>query len=160
MATDVNLRYISLTDFIDEIPDQIQGLITDDVANSSTKDSSILEQKGVAAESIFESYVGTRYDLPVQASDGTTPPEVRQCIYVILKYLLYSRRNAVTPEIQAQYNDQINWLRAVSKGQATIAKIDTSGTIEDDGVSPTIEIGQSSGTNREFGGAMFRSRFV
>lgn len=150
MASNLNLRYIDLSDFIDEIPDEIQGLITDDTAGGSTGESTILKQKGVAAEAIFESYVSKRYDLPVLASDGSVPAEVRQCIYTILKYMLYSRRNAVTPEIENQYNFQMRWLKDVSAGRASIAVINQSDEIESDGDTPLIDVGTDTTMNREF----------
>lgn len=150
MATDLNLRYIDLSDFIDEIPTEIQGLITDDSANGSTGESTILKQKGVAAEATFESYVSSRYSLPVLTSDGKTPAEVRQCIYTILKYMLYSRRNAVTPEIENQYKMQMGWLKDVAKGNANIAKIKADDTVESDGITPTIDVGTDTTNKREF----------
>ncbi len=132
------LRYISLQEFINEIPHQMQGLITDDNPNSSVAKNPILKQKALAAEAEFESYIVARYKIPVRATDGTVPEKVRQTIYTILKYHMYARRNALTDSINRQYNDTIKWLEMVANGKANIPHIDGDGTVETTGVGRVV----------------------
>ena len=130
-----SLRYTSISDLVNEIPDNIQALLTDD-GTTLSKDSDILTSKLLAAESQFESMIANIYTIPVQAEDGTIPEIVKESIYVIAKYKLYGRRDAISREIQEQYNAVMSWLKQVSKGDAAIPILDSTDDVEDTGVRP------------------------
>lgn len=135
-----SLRYTSNADLINEIPENIQALLTDD-GTTLTIYSDIVTSKLLAAESQFESMVANVYNIPVQAEDGTVPEIVKESIYVIAKYKLYGRRDAISREIQEQYNAVMSWLKSVARGEATIPILDSSDDVEDEGIRPDgIEI--------------------
>lgn len=138
-------RYITVQEVEEEIPDTIQGLLTDDTAQGETINSSFIEQKISAAEQEFESYVSSRYALPVRADDNTVPGQVKQHIFIILKYYLYGRRQAIDQGLADQYGKTIRFLENVAAGKAGIALLDKDGEVEDEGDGPSIEVG---GTER------------
>lgn len=133
-------RYISADEVKQEIPDTIQGLLTDDTASGDTTNSDFIEQKIMAAEQEFESYVSSRYSLPVRASDDTVPGQVKQHVFVILKYYLYGRRQAIDQGLADQYSKTIRFLENVAAGKVGIALLDSEGEVEDEG-SGQIYIG-------------------
>lgn len=139
-------RYIQPSDLIQKIPEKTQGLLTDD-GTSLSKDSDRLSEAILEAEGEFESYVAARYSLPVQAEDGTVPPKVKSTIITVAKYHLYSRRDAISKEIQVQYDAATSWLRAVSKGNASIPLLDSNDDVEDEG---TAKVDVSTQSNSQF----------
>jgi phage gp36-like protein len=147
MSFEQRLRYIKLEEFINEIPENMQGLITDDNPNTSVSDSKILAQKGVAAEAEFDSYIISRYPSFVKGvSAGTItviPEQVRQTIYTILKYHLYARRNALTDSVTQQYQNVITWLKNVAMGKANIPQLDENNHVKDTGVGQIRTSGKS-----------------
>lgn len=141
------LRYIKPERFLDEIPKEIQGILTDDSYETSDPNKNILLQKALAAEAEFESYVAKRYCLPVRASDGTVPDEVVQVIYDILKYKLYARRNALDSSIISQYEKAVGWLMNVAKGKLDIPFINEQNEVEE---VPTVKVVTGKGSESAF----------
>lgn len=139
-------RYITTSDLVQKIPEKTQGLLTDD-GTTLNKDSAILDEAILEAEGEFESYVAKRYDLPVQAEDGTVPPKVKSTIITLSKYHLYARRDAISKEIQVQYDAATSWLNKVARGHATIPLLDASDNVESEG---TQQIEVSAQTNSQF----------
>lgn len=131
-------RYITVADLINEIPDNMQALLSND-GTTLSKEEPILKEKIKEAEGIFESYVSTRYSTPVESSDGRVPPNVKGTIIIITKYLLYGRRDAITQEIKEQYETTMRWLRDVARGDANIALLKDDNVIEDAGTT-SIEV--------------------
>lgn len=127
------LRYITITQLKNEIPEAIQGLATSDDPNSTTIVESILLQKALDAEQVFESYVSRRYAIPVKSSDGTIPESVKQFIYTVTKYNLYARRNQITVEVKEQYDAKMRWIRDVATSKADIPLLESDGDVEFDG---------------------------
>jgi phage gp36-like protein len=127
------LRYITLIEIQNAIPNTVQGFLSDDSPQGEFADQSILEHFAYVAEQEFESYITARYDLPIKATDGTIPVSVKNAILAILKYHLYARRNALSPSIESQYTTTTAWLQAVRNGNADIPTIDASGTVSSTG---------------------------
>lgn len=139
-------RYIQASDLIQKIPSKVQGLLTND-GTTLTADSSRLKEAILEAEGDFESYVAERYDLPVKAADGTVPPNVESKIITLAKYHLYSRRDAISKEIQVQYDAAVRWLERVQAGKASIPLIDSNNEVEDEGAQ---QITVNEKTNSQF----------
>lgn len=116
-------RYITISDLRDEMPDVVQGLLTNDTANTVTKVDEIIEQKIEAAEQEVESYLAARYALPVSAPDGTVPVIIKQAIYTITKYYLYGRRNQIDAGIADQYAQIVKWLNRVKSAELDVPLI-------------------------------------
>lgn len=128
----ISLYYISAEDITEVVPARIIAQITDDVSTGGgvNVNHEIVLQLLKASESTVDSYLSARYKLPVTATDGTVPPVIRDAVLSIAKYKLYSRANAVTPDIQAQYDGIISWLRSISTGKADMPLIEADGTFD------------------------------
>lgn len=121
-------RYITISDLTNEMPTVVQGLLTDDTANSTVKVDAIIEQKIESAEQEVESYLAARYALPVSAPDGTIPEIVKQAIYTITKYYLYGRRNQIDAGVSDQYANIVKWLNRVKSGELDVPLIEADGS--------------------------------
>jgi phage gp36-like protein len=145
------LRYITEQELINEIPEALQGALTDDTPNGATKVSSIIVQQGESAEETVESYLGMLYTIPLQANDNTVPNSLKKAIFVLTKYYLYMRRDQVDAQMQAQYDTVMRWLKDIASGRAGLNLLRADGTVQTQG-GQTITV--SMVTNSEF------SRFV
>jgi len=127
------------------VPEVVQALTTRDAPNDLTKVDAIITQKIQASEAEFDAYVALRYQIPVQASDGTVPNHIKQMIYTLTKYRLYSRRNSVPDNVVREYDNVIRFLRDVQAGRATIPLILENGTVESKGTQKiTVGTGAAS----------------
>lgn len=131
-------RYITVEQLVNEIPEQMQGLLSADGTDLS-KNEGVIKEKIKDAEGILESYLSSRYAIPIKSSDGRVPPTVIGSLFTITKYLLYGRRDAITQEIKEQYDTTMRWLRDVSAGRANIPLLDNDNTVEDVG-STSIDV--------------------
>lgn len=127
------LRYITLSELVNAIPEVVQGSTTDDVANSETRVDAIATQLAESAEEEVESYLSVRYTIPYEASDDTVPNSIKRAIFTITKYNMYARRDAIDAGIQTQYDNIVSWLRRVVSGDANIPLLDASGNVESQG---------------------------
>lgn len=127
------LRYITAEELVNEIPDSLQGSMTDDTPNSDTIVSSIILQQAESAEETVESYLSMQYVLPLIASDGTVPNNVKKAIYVLTKYFLYMRRDQIDAQIQAQYDSVISWLSDAAQGKVAVNLLTADGTFQSQG---------------------------
>lgn len=127
------LRYITEAELINEIPESLQGSLTDDTPNSETKVSSIIVQQGESAEETIESYLGVVYTIPLTATDGTVPNSLKKAIFVLVKYYLYMRRDQVDGQMQAQYDTIMRWLKDISTGKAGLNLLRSDGSVQSQG---------------------------
>lgn len=116
----LQLIYTHPTDISELVPDAILKKVTQDEINGGTRPF-VIQERLKASENVIESYLGTRYKLPLLASDGTVPPEIKDAVLVITKYKLYARRNAVNQSVQAEYDSVIEWLNRIAKGHIDLA---------------------------------------
>ncbi len=135
-------RYISIEEVKEEVPELVQGLITDDSADKTVIEDDYITQKVTAAEQEAESYLSTRYAIPLKSEDGTVPAQLKQHIFVILKYHLYGRRQAIDAGLADQYSKTIRFLEQVAIGKANIALLTEEGDIESEGSVGEIVVGQ------------------
>lgn len=127
------LRYITLDDLVAEIPLDLQGVTSDDVANSETRVDSVVTQQAESAEEEVESYLSSRYVIPLKATDGTVPNSVKNSIYVITKYNLYRRRDMIPDVVFSSYENIIDWLEKVRDGLANVNLILADGSVQSQG---------------------------
>ena len=132
--SELKLIYTKPADIYEIVPAQILGKITDDAGTGDEKPS-IITERMKAAENLVESYLSVRYKLPLIASDGTIPSEVKDAVLTIAKYKLYARRNALNPSVQSEYDDMISWLKMVAGGKADISLPQVDGSYTENGTS-------------------------
>lgn len=122
------LHYTTFTEFEQEVPLMVQGMASSDLPiNGAPPVETVVIQKLTAAESVVDGYLQVRYPIPLRAPDGTVPEIIKQAVHTIAKYYLYSRRNAVTPDILEQYNATMTFLKDVTRGLANIAVMNAQG---------------------------------
>lgn len=139
----MQLYYVTFEDFYSEVPALVQEDTTNDGTLYGGQIRKTVETKLKESENIVDSYLNRRYSIPVKAKDGTVPEEIKGAVYVIAKYKLYARRNALSPEIQAQYDSTMRFLRDVGSGKAEIAVYEEDGT-RDNNQDITLESGSQN----------------
>jgi Protein of unknown function (DUF1320). len=114
----VTLEYTTLSDFSDVMTETEQAEATDDsyaqggTINGSgpTRDDQMTKRFLKRAESIADTYVGTRYTIPL-----TNPsPMFKYTVMVIARYLLDDRGDGdVSEHVMESYNMAIGWLEDI-----------------------------------------------
>lgn len=107
----------------------MQGILSND-GTTLTPSSAILKSAIVESEAEVESYIAKRYSLPLKSSDDVVPPKVKAVMITLAKYNLYARRNATSSEVKEARDSAVEWLLAVSRGDADIPILDAEGNIE------------------------------
>lgn len=77
-------------------------------------DSAVLTRALDAADGEIDSYLSTRYSLPL----ASVPVILRDCAVDIARYRLHDR--GVPDQVAQNYKDRIAWLRDVAAGRASI----------------------------------------
>ncbi|HEX9844040.1 MAG TPA: DUF1320 domain-containing protein [bacterium] len=79
-------------------------------------DAGVIDEALAAATAEMDSYIGTKYQLPL-----ATPPAVLKdkCVDIAL-YRLSQRPGAMTDEVKDRYEKALAWLRDVSRGVVSL----------------------------------------
>lgn len=106
--------YITLADIRKRISEsklvQLTDFDNEGIANETKVDECI-----GAASSTIDSYCGTRYALPLTASD-----QVKDHTMTICLYKLYNLRGKVPDHLRQDYDDTLLFLKDVAMGKATM----------------------------------------
>lgn len=144
-----SLRYVTSANFVNQVPENMQGLLTND-GNTLSPDSDVVKAALLSAEQTVESYMAERYDLPL-TSDGTktgeVPEKIKEVVFILAKYQLYGRRDAITQEVKVQYDSAMSWLGDVARGRASVVLLDSNDEVVDEG---DVGIVVSSKTESQF----------
>lgn len=97
--------------------------LTTDTAAAPRPDRGTILGAVQDAESEFDSYVSSRYPVPIRTSSGLVPREAKAKCKLLFKYYLYARRTSIPPDIRRHYDDAIQFLTAVSRGVADIPSL-------------------------------------
>lgn len=141
------LRYITLAELVNQIPENLQGLLTDDSPNGLTKNEDIAISAGEWAEQTVESFLSTRYTIPTTASDDTIPELLKGAIFTLAKYRLFQRRDAVTDQIRMQFDDTIRFLKELQSGTRNLPILDATDKVE---TSTDVDIESADAVDSEF----------
>ncbi|MFW6189040.1 MAG: gp436 family protein [Planctomycetota bacterium] len=113
------MSYCSESDVEDRIgPDQMIALADHDGDGSA--DSAVVQQAIRSASAVVDGYLGVRFAVPVQAPGGGTPEALRARAVNLAVYFLKLGRDSVTEEARAQYESDVEWLREVVAGRASL----------------------------------------
>lgn len=107
----------------------MQGILSND-GTGLNPTSDIVAAAIEESEAEAESYLAKRYSLPLKSTDGVVPPKVKAVMITMAKYNLYARRNATSSEVKEAYDSAVNWLLAVSRGDADVPILNEAGEIE------------------------------
>lgn len=121
--SDIRQR-IGERELIELTDDDGSGLVDEDVAASAIAD----------ADEEIDSYVGSRYAVPITPVPGI----LRKFSADIAIYNLHSRRDDSIPEIRkARYENAVKFLTAVASGKISLGQYDPGGSPPDSGASCT-----------------------
>lgn len=90
------------------------------------KIAGIIRRAITQAEGRVSSRIGVVYELPATAPDGTVPGEIEDAVLTIAEFRLHSRRpshRGISQAFVARYEEVDRWLKDVSQGKATIARL-------------------------------------
>lgn len=88
------------------------GQLTDD-SGQDVVNAAVVADVLTEASGTVDSYCRLRYAVPLQSSE-----QIKGLTLDIAVYLLFSRRDRVTANVQQRYNDAIQFLRDVGAGKA------------------------------------------
>lgn len=118
-------EYVSIDDLETVLPEIEQAKATDDSTSRKVdnlvRDDSIVKEHLRFAESKVESYL-IEYTLPL----SNPPHSIRWAVLVIASYMLMLRSDMnVSEQTREMYDNVVNWLDMVRKGEATIPNVQT-----------------------------------
>ena len=121
------MNYAVKQNLIDRFGQTELAQLTDRV-DGETIDDAVLNRALDDADAIINSYLQTRYTLPL----ASVPPRIVEVACDIARYKLYEDR--VTDIVRQRYSDAIAWLKDVSSGRAGLG-LDAAGveTTQDTG---------------------------
>ena len=131
-----DINYGELTDVMSTR--ELIQLSTDHVSKDRA-DRDVLLGAIEAAESEFDSYISSRYTIPVRNAAGQIPREAKNKVKILFKFFLYSRRPNMPPDVGSGYNDVLDFLKSVSRGMATIPELE----IENGVATQVVERGRA-----------------
>jgi len=79
-------------------------------------DSDVVERAVADAGALIDSYLSVKFSVPV----SPVPDVLRTCAVNLAVYFLRLGRDSVTEDVRAQCQADINWLRDVAAGSATL----------------------------------------
>lgn len=111
-------HYTSPDDLINVLSEKEQSQLTDDVIGDGAEpNSAILDAALRQAESVVNSYIGVRYDVPLEEPSDA----IIYAVLSIAKYILFSRRSFMMPEyISDDRGEVVKWLKDVSVGNLVL----------------------------------------
>ena len=120
------MAYCVLDDLKKQVPETVLIQLTDD-ADTGSIDTDHTDQAIADADAKIDSYCGKRYSVPF----SPVPDILKKTSVDIAIYNLYSRRKGAPDHIEKRFNAAIQFLRDVSKGQATLGEDDPDGNPPD-----------------------------
>lgn len=95
----------------------LKDILPEDVSNDSDANIAI-EKSIVNASAEIDGYLSARYELPLSSSPAVLK---RPCID-ITAYVLANRQSRLTDTIETRYEQAIDFLKMIAKGQAGLGK--------------------------------------
>jgi len=139
--------------FLDAAIEAANGTATDPT-DDEEKVGRLIRQALVHGEGRVNSRVGAAYDLPALGPDGTPPPEIQDAVLVLAEEKIRDRRprrsrmNNDVADITRRADEIRRWLKAVSNGNAIIARLNETSTEETE--KSGADTGIASRGNRSF----------
>lgn len=125
------MAYCAKADILGQISEYQLIELTDDNKTGAENDT-IITQAIADSDSEIDGWVGKRYTVPL----SPVPAIVKKLSIDIAIYNLYARRRGLPEDRKERYSNAITFLKAVSKGDATLGEDDPSGVPQ----SQTVDI--------------------
>jgi len=116
------MAYCTQSDILEQMDADVLIQLTDD-DNAGEVDDAKATRAIANADAEIDSYCGARHSVPF----ATVPDMIRACSVDIAIYNLYARRQGAGESVKERYDNRIAWLKAVSKGLATLGEDDPDG---------------------------------
>lgn len=133
------MAYATTQDLIDSFSEEELTQLTDR-DNNGAWDADVVDAALVAADEEINSYIGSRYTLPLASVPG--PLRRRACD--IARYFLYKDRPTGT--VKDNYDAAMAWLRQVRAGDADLGLDENAEVVESVGV----DLPETNGAGRTF----------
>ena len=109
------MSYCTQTDIENRIgADRLTALADHD--GDGSPDDDVVDTAICDAQTLMDSYLDTRYTVPVSPVPGT----LKSCAVSLAVYFLALGRDSVTPDVRADYRAQLRWLEDVAAGRASL----------------------------------------
>jgi len=110
------MSYVTHAEFILSLDPKDASELSDDASGGAPAEETILPILADAT-GVCDSYIGTRYTVPLTSPDGA----VKSACTRIAVYFLHLRRSwTVSDTVKDAYDDAIAWLKDVAKGIAVL----------------------------------------
>ena len=111
------LVYAVVADLDNVLSPDEQAELTDDTADGSVVAvTAILTASLESGESLIDSYIGTRYSLPLTL----VPASIKRATLIIAKYRLMMKRNRLEEDVREEYMEVMSWLEGVRDGDMVL----------------------------------------
>ena len=114
------MAYATTQDAID-LYGETYVLTTVDRDGDRDPDPAALDPGLTQASSLIDSYLGSRYTLPLPSAPAVL---VQACVDIAI-YKWCADHQGLTEEKRVRYDDAIKWLKDVSKGLATLGPVES-----------------------------------
>lgn len=129
--------YITKEDLLDELGEELLVQLTDDSGDEQVNDS-VVEKAISYAEGIFDSYVRTRYSLPVPATQMVKSSCLNLAIYQLHRKRATFTDDGVFKVKKTAYDETMSILKDIQKGHAALDVPAAEETIESPATSDNI----------------------
>ena len=110
------MAYITNTDIENFLGTQVYVQLTDDTGTGSA-DANKVNQARLGAEGEVNSYLATRYQVPVTlTAEAETGEVIKTFVLSLAAYRLHSRRPPVHADIVRRHDEALTWLSRVAAG--------------------------------------------
>ncbi|MFO7956493.1 MAG: DUF1320 domain-containing protein [Candidatus Brocadiia bacterium] len=99
-------------------PDDLVALADHD--GDGTADTAVVEQAILGAEAVIDTHLGVRFAVPVLTAEGEPPDALRARAVNLAVYFLQLGRDSLTDDLRAQHEADLEWLREVATGRASL----------------------------------------
>ena len=110
------MAYVTNTDIENFLGTQIYVQLTDD-SGSGSADTNKVSQARLGAEGEVNSYLATRYQVPINiAAEAETGEVIKTFVLSLVAYRLHSRRPPVPVDVVRRHDEALTWLSRVAAG--------------------------------------------
>ena len=114
------MAYSSQTDLEDRLTESELRQLAD-FNGDGVADSDVLARAISDADALIDSYIGTRYSVPLD----DVPDSIRLRSINIALYFLYLGRQSVTDSVSKQHDHDLKWLQSIAAGSVSLGIAET-----------------------------------
>ena len=116
------MAYCTQSEILEQMDEDVLIQLTDD-DDAGVVDTGVVAQKIADADALIDGYCGAKYTVPFDP----VPALVLSFSVTIAIYKLYGRRKGAPKDIRTRYEDVIEFLKGVAKGENIISTVEDAG---------------------------------